>query len=139
MEREAFVHKTFNPTTYGPKNHFKKKVKLTKEQMLYFLRYKEKQFQAINTPFCNFAQSLNTIQNYQNILRFCVGNHMPFKIKVEMTLYHGCEKLVEQCEIEEVYFSNNVHFDKWINFGNLRYCQLPIKTRLSINLYLVFT
>jgi hypothetical protein len=44
------------------------------------------------------------------------------KIKVELDLYHGCEKLVETQVVEEVYFSNNVVFDKWTNFGDLRYC-----------------
>ena len=60
------------------------------------------------------------------------------KIKVELDLYHGCEKLVETQVVEEVYFSNNVVFDKWTNFGDLRYCQLPVKTRLSANVILVF-
>jgi hypothetical protein len=71
-------------------------------------------------------------------MRFSLGNLTPYKIKIECDLYHGCEKLVETKVVEEVYFSNNVLFDKWCNFGELRYCQIPIKTRLSINVILVF-
>ena len=62
------------------------------------------------------------MENYKNILRFSIGNLAPMKIKVELDLYHGCEKLVETQVVEEVYFSNNVVFDKWTNFGDLRYC-----------------
>ena len=65
-------------------------------------------------------------------------NLTPYKIKIEMDLYHGCEKLVNNRVIEEVYFSNNISINKWKNFGDLRYCMLPVKTRLSVNIVLVF-
>ena len=100
--------------------------------------YQEENFQKIKSPFCNFADSMDTIKSYENILRFSIGNFTPMKIKVDFTLYHGAEKLVEQVVTEEVYFSNNIVFNKWSNFKNLRYCQLPVKTRLSVNIILVF-
>ena len=64
---------------------------------------------------------------------------MPTKIKMELTLYHGCELLVEKQIIESnTWFSNNVLINKSVNFGALRYCQIPVKTRLSINIILAF-
>jgi hypothetical protein len=78
------------------------------------------------------------MEKYKNILRFSIGNFTPMKIKIQFDLFHGCEKLVQSQVIQEVYFSNNVQINKWTDFGNLRYCQLPVKTRLSINVILVF-
>ena len=40
------------------------------------------------------------MQAYKNILTFSVGTYTPTKIKIECTLYHGCEKLVEEQVIE---------------------------------------
>ena len=71
-------------------------------------------------------------------MRFSIGNYTPWKIKISFDLYHGCEKLVETNVVEEVYFSNNVQINKWVDFGKLRYCQLPVKTRLSVNIILAF-
>ena len=87
-----------------------------------FNDYKIDNFKSIESPFCNFSDHLSTISNYKNIFRYSLGNFTPFKIKIEFDLYHGCEKLVETRIIEEVYFSNNVLFDKWVNFRDLRYC-----------------
>ena len=67
-----------------------------------------------------------------------MGNFTPHKIRLEFDLYHGCEKLYDTRVIEEVYFSNNIHINKWANFGDLRYCMLPVKTRLSVNVILIF-
>ena len=53
-------------------------------------------------------------------------------------MFHGCEKLVQNQVIQEVYFSNNVQINKWTDFGNLRYCQSPAKKKFSINVILVF-
>lgn len=61
----------------------------------------------------------------------------PLKLQVECTLYHGCEVLTQGVFSDEAYFSNTIHYDQWINFGNLRYCQIPMKTRLSFNLNLL--
>ena len=44
------------------------------------------------------------------------------KIKIQFDLFHGCEKLVQNQVIQEVYFSNNIQINKWTDFGNLRYC-----------------
>lgn len=103
-----------------------------------FNNYKENQFNSIQSPFCNFSDRELTIDNYANIIRFSLGNLTPYKIRLEIDLYHGCEKLVQNTVVEEIYFSNNLHFNKWCNFGDLRYCMLPVKTRLSVNVILVF-
>lgn len=109
------------------------------EKLFYrFQDYKEENFIKIKSPFCNFSDSIDTIKKYENVMRFSIGNYTPLKIKIECTLYHGCEKLVEQVVVEEVYFSNNIVINKWTDFANLRYCQLPVKTRLSVNIILVF-
>ena len=66
-----------------------------------------------------------------------LGNYTPTKIKIECTLYHGCEKLVDTQVLEDnTWFSNNILINKWTDFGKLRYCQLPVKTKLSINIIL---
>ena len=108
--------------------------KLCKE----FEEYKEKNFKNIQDPRCNFADGIPVVESYKNILRFSVGNQSPLKIRVDCFLYHGAEKLVQQSVCGEAFFSNNVLVNKWVDFGNLRYCQLPMKTRLSINIVCVF-
>jgi hypothetical protein len=52
-------------------------------------------------------------------------------------LYHGCEVLTASAYSDEVYFGNSPQFEQWISFGNLRYCQIPMKTRLSFSLVLL--
>jgi hypothetical protein len=131
--------KNFNVKAYGGHGQkFKNKLKVSEEILKDFINFKNENFRAIKSPFCNFADAYSTIENYKNVLRFSLGNLTPSIIKIEMGLYHGCEKLVEKQVIQETYFSNNVSFNHWVNFGNLRYCQLPIKSRLSINVILVF-
>ena len=104
------------------KKILKREVSFKEEVSCHFEAYKDENFDAIKFPFCNFADQTHTIESYKNILRFSLGNFIPMKIKVELDLYHGCEKLVETQVVQEVFFSNNVHFNKWTNFGNLRYC-----------------
>ena len=87
-----------------------------------FEEYKKKNFEAIESPRCNFADGMRVIESYKNILRFSVGNLTPLKIRIDCYLYHGAEKLVERSVHAEVYFSNNVAINKWVDFGNLRYC-----------------
>lgn len=130
--KESFQQKNFSKI-------LKKKYPFdSKEVLERFKSYKEENFKAILSPFCNFSDALKTLESYKNILRFSIGNYTPLKVKVELDLYHGCEKLVETQVVQEVYFSNNVQFNKWTHFGDLRYCQLPVKTRLSVNVILVF-
>lgn len=81
---------------------------------------------------------MRVIESYKNILKFSIGNNTPLRIRIDCYLYHGAEKLVERSVSAEVYFSNNVAINKWVDFGNLRYCQLPMKTRLSINVVCMF-
>lgn len=71
-------------------------------------------------------------------MRFSIGNFTPLKIRIDCDLFHGCERLVETQVSAEVYFSNNIIVNRWVDFGNLRYCQLPMKTRLSVNIVMVF-
>ena len=56
-------------------------------------------------------------------------------------MYHGCDELLESGSIQksiEVYFSQNVTFDQVIQFGSLKYCQIPVKARLAFNIILFF-
>jgi len=57
---------------------------------------------------------------------------------VECTLYHGCEKICETVCSRDVSFNSNVSFNQLITFGDLKYCQIPVKTRLSFNIVLIF-
>ena len=74
-DREMNIRKIFNLQNYGKKLDFKKKIKLSKEEINQFLKYKDQQFKSIKSPFCNFAESLNTVFNYQNIMRYSIGNY----------------------------------------------------------------
>ena len=117
----------------------KKKISVEPVIAYRFEDYREEHFQQISSPFCNFSHAQNTMQAYKNILGFSIGNYTPTKIKIECTLYHGCEKLVETQVLEDnTWFSNNILINKWTDFGKLRYCQLPVKTKLSINIILAF-
>jgi hypothetical protein len=70
-------------------------------------------------------------------LSILFGKVTPLKLQIECYLYHGCEVLTQGVVSDEVYFSNTLRLDQWISFGNLRYCQIPMKTRLSFNLNMV--
>lgn len=74
-------------------------------------------------------------------MRFDFGELTPIKIRVDCTIYHGCDELLETGSVQksiEVYFSQNVTFDQMISFGSLKYCQIPVKTRLAFNIILFF-
>ena len=51
-------------------------------------------------------------------------------------LYHGAELLTDVVTSKQIYFKNSARFNEWIYFGNLRYLELPKKTRLSFNITL---
>ncbi|CDW85366.1 phosphatidylinositol 3-and 4-kinase family protein [Stylonychia lemnae] len=95
------------------------------------------ELQKIHTPYCNFGNKYDTIINYQNILSSTFSKCTPLKLVVECTLFHGCETLTQSVHSEEAYFNNTVRYNQWINFGNLRYCQIPMKTRLSFNIIML--
>jgi hypothetical protein len=57
---------------------------------------------------------------------------------VECTLYHGCEKICETVSSKDVFFNSSVSFNQLITFGDIKYCQIPVKTRLSFNIVLIF-
>ena len=66
----------------------------------------------------------------------------PLSLRVECTVYHGCDKLLDGGSstqtTRQVYFTQNINFNEQIVFGELRYCQIPIKARLSFNIVLLF-
>jgi len=39
---------------------------------------------------------------------------------------------------KDVFFNSSVNFNQLITFGNIKYCQIPVKTRLSFNIVLIF-
>lgn len=103
----------------------------------------------VQTQFCNFGHKYDTIKNIQDLMRFDFTRpdlHLkdltPLKIRVECTIYHGCDELLEKGKSKQVskemYFDQNISFDQMISFDNLKYCQIPNKTRLSFNIILIF-
>jgi len=74
---------------------------LTEDVIDRFQQYKKENFNKIKSPFCNFADYSECLENYKNIIRFSIGNYTPIKIKVVCNLYHGCEKLVDTQVVEE--------------------------------------
>ena len=49
-------------------------------------------------------------------------------------LYHGAELITDIATSKRIYFKNSTRFNEWIYFSNLRYLELPKKTRLSFNI-----
>lgn len=95
----------------------------------------------ITTNWCNFGSSYETIKAYQSLCSAHFGKLTPLKLRVDCYLYHGCDLLdVEEKSIKkssEFYFNQNVAFNQWL-FFDLKYCQLPEKTRITFNIVLVF-
>ena len=96
----------------------------------------------IRRPFCNFADQYETIRKYKKVLRWDFGNYTPIKLRVDCVLYHGCDPLLDGDEStrksKEVYLSQTVSFNQVIKFRDLRYCQIPIKTRMAFSITLIF-
>lgn len=106
----------------------------------------------LRRPFCNFSDQYETIKQYKKVLKWDFGenqNHQgyytPVKLRVDCTLYHGCDPLLDDQDSKvsstEVYLGQNISFDQIIKFGKLkplRYCQIPIKTRLAFSIKLIF-
>jgi len=71
--------------SYQAKNFkkiMKQKLKVEPEVAILFDEYKDTNFNAIQSPFCNFSDALETVEAYKNILRFSIGNFTPLKIKI---------------------------------------------------------
>lgn len=96
----------------------------------------------IQKPFCNFADQYNVIESYQKALKWDFGNYMPIKVRVDCRLYHGCDPLLDGDESKrrskEIFMAQGINYNQTIKFAGLRYCQIPIKTRLSFSIVLVF-
>ena len=113
------------------------------------LKYINKHMEGVQTHFCNFGEKYDTIKNIRDLMRFDFHNKelgltelTPIKIRVDCTIYHGCDELLEKSnskkQSKSVYFSPNVTFDQVISFENLKYCQIPVKTRLAFDIILIF-
>ena len=70
----------------------------------------------VQTQFCNFGHKYDTIKNIHELMRFDfinsekkLKNLTPLKIRVECTIYHGCDELLEKGKAKQVskemYFS----------------------------------
>jgi len=81
---------------------------------------------------------MDPIDGYRNLIKFQFGNLTPIKLRVECTLYHGCEKICETVSSKDVFFNSSVSFNQLITFGDIKYCQIPVKTRISFNIVLIF-
>jgi phosphatidylinositol-4,5-bisphosphate 3-kinase catalytic subunit alpha/beta/delta len=62
---------------------------------------------------------------------------IPYLILPTIYLFIGNRLLHEKIESPPVPFSMNPKFDEMIRFGNLRISQLPLETRIGINLTVV--
>ena len=119
------------------------------------LKYVNKVIPSISSYWCSFGQKVETINSFRNMCSAYFGHLTPLKIRVDCFLYHGCDLLFPEAQKEsvEVYFNNNVTFNQEIDFKfkmpeskdadnkeskELKYCQLPEKTRLSFNIVLIF-
>lgn len=95
----------------------------------------------ISTNWCNYGQSLKTIDAYKSLISAHFGKLTPLKLRVDCYLYHGGDYLVDEDKSRrkshEIFFNNNIYFNQWIDF-ELKYCQMPEKTRLSFNIVLIF-
>jgi len=111
-----------------------------------YKKYKQKQKEEkkihIHSPFANFGFNnnfksydfeWNMYENHKDKKKL---SFVPWSLQIQCFLYHGCEELTEQVWSKEIMFHTNSKFDQWINFGDLRYCQLPKNTRLSFNIHL---
>ena len=105
-------------------------------------QYVKQYMPQIQRPICNFADSYDTILQYKKVMKWDFGDYTPIKIRVDCTLYHGCDPLLDESgstrKSKEVFLSQTVSFDQQIMFEGLRYCQIPIKTRLAFSITLVF-
>ena len=109
----------------------------------------------ISTNWCNFTNGIEVVNAYRDLLGVFFGDNKlkgsfklgnteqtltPLKLRVDCQLFHGCDTLVEGAESmrssKEVYFNNNIEFNELIEF-NLKYCQLPEKTRLAFDIILI--
>ena len=104
--------------------------------------YVDQYMPRISRPFCNFADQYETIKQYKKVLKWDFGNYTPIKIRVDCTLYHGCDPLLagerSTRKSKEVYLTQTLSFNQVIKFEGLRYCQIPIKTRMAFSITLVF-
>ena len=94
----------------------------TKKQQKYWdnrKRYVDQYIGDISKPFCNFADKYDTIKKYKKILRWDFpGEYTPIKLRVDCTLYHGCDYLLEGNDSirksKEVYLTQTVNFNQVI-------------------------
>lgn len=123
---------------HGKKKKDKKdeeKLRLYEEQKAWFLR---ENIERISTSFVSFGDNMDPIRAYENLLEYKFGKLTPIKLRVECTLYHGCEKICDTVCSKDVSFGSNVKFNQLITFGDLKYCMIPVKARLSFNIVLIF-
>jgi hypothetical protein len=92
----------------------------------------QEHLQGINTVFANYSFNYDKMMLFKQI-RFGKGSIIQY-LEVQCMLYHGAELLSEVVTSKQIYFNNNAMFNEWINFKNMRYCELPKKTRLSFNI-----
>lgn len=112
-----------------------KKVQAYEAQKAQFIK---ENMEKIDTSFCSFGDNMEPIVGYENLIEYKFRKLVPHKLRVECTLYHGCEKICEPVYSKDVYFNSTVSFNQLITFGDIKYCQIPVKARLSFNIILIF-
>ena len=102
------------------------------DKLLKYHKYLEDRLGVINknipmicTNFCNFGQSVKTIDAYKALMSAHFGKLTPLKIRVDCYLFHGCDTLLDGDKSlqrsNEIFFNNDVYFNQWITF-ELKYC-----------------
>lgn len=89
----------------------------------------------INSVYSNFSWNLDKMMLFKQVM-FGKASIKPHCLEVEWMLYHGAELLSDKVTSKQSYFNSNPKFNQWINFNNMRYWELPKKTRLSFNIIL---
>ena len=145
LEEELLAAPTFQGEITEIKKRFTKHATRAQRQQYWDDRraYVSQYMPQIRKPFCNFADHYETIRQYKRMLRWDFkGDYTPVKIRVDCTLLHGCDPLLEGDDStrrsKEVYLAQTVNLNQVIKFKELRYCQIPIKTRLAFSITLVF-
>ncbi|CAI2363182.1 unnamed protein product [Moneuplotes crassus] len=83
--------------------------------------------------FNNFG--CNYDKNYVfKILEFEDKSYVPVKMYLKCHLYHGSQLLSNPVYTKKVYYSNNTRINQWIQFGDIRYCDLPRNAKICIDI-----
>ena len=85
--------------------------------------------------YSNFGWNFSS-NNAFRILEFDEKNYIPLKFYLKSYLYLGSEKLHKPVYSKKIYYSNSARFDQWVQFGDIRYWDLPRNAKICIDIVL---